>query len=163
MKALDCFKKCESGAVTVDWVVLTSAIVGIAISVIILISGGVREASYNILGGINTDWNFDFSTKNAESYFDFGIEAFPNDQHSAWLSARLEVDADAPDGYEYDPDMTKTRNVDNSSGHPIYVSDNGTTFSIDGEVIAATDYDSSGSTSFKSTFDQYWEQSQPQP
>ncbi|OUS05324.1 hypothetical protein A9Q96_12125 [Rhodobacterales bacterium 52_120_T64] len=35
----------ESGAVTVDWVVLTAAIVGIAITVIALISGGVESAS----------------------------------------------------------------------------------------------------------------------
>lgn len=161
MKLLNYFRDNESGAVTVDWVVLTAAIVGIAMAVIILISGGVRDASNNILGSINTNWSFSFGIKNAESYFDFGINAYPDDQREAWLSARLEVDADAPNGYEYDPNMTTTRYVDDSSGNPIYVSDDGTTYSIGGDIVSAADYDSSGSTSFKSTFDQYWDQSQP--
>lgn len=35
----------ESGAITVDWVVLTASIVGIAIAVLLIISGGIRSAS----------------------------------------------------------------------------------------------------------------------
>ncbi|MXU65340.1 Flp family type IVb pilin [Oceanomicrobium pacificus] len=35
----------ESGAVTVDWVVLTAAIVGIAIAVLTVVSGGINTAS----------------------------------------------------------------------------------------------------------------------
>ena len=45
------FANDESGAVTVDWVVLTAAIVGIAIAVISLISGGIKNAA----GDINTE------------------------------------------------------------------------------------------------------------
>ena len=160
MKVLNYFNNDESGAVTVDWVVLTSAIVGIAMAVIILISGGVNEASNNILDGINTDWSINFGPNNAESYFDFGINAYPDSQRDAWLTARLEVDADAPDGYEYDPNFNTTRYVDNSSGDPIYVSLDGATYSIGGEVVSAADYNSSDSSTFKSTFDQYWDQSQ---
>ena len=51
MKRLINFTKNESGAVTVDWVVLTAAIVGIALAVIALISGGVEDAS----DGINSE------------------------------------------------------------------------------------------------------------
>lgn len=39
------FANDESGAVTVDWVVLTAAIVGIAIAVLTLISGGITNAA----------------------------------------------------------------------------------------------------------------------
>lgn len=39
------FANDESGAVTVDWVVLTAAIVGIAIAVLTLISGGINNAA----------------------------------------------------------------------------------------------------------------------
>ena len=60
------FTKDESGAVTVDWVVLTAAIVGIALAVIVLISSGVEDAS----GGINDElltagsgWNFGIGAK----------------------------------------------------------------------------------------------------
>lgn len=161
MRVLRYFKDSESGAVTVDWVVLTSAVVGIGMAVIILISGGVNEASNNILRGIDTNWSFSFGVNNAESYFDFGIEAYPDNKRDAWLSARLEVDADAPNGYEYDPNFTTTRYVDDSTGNPIYVSDDGNTYSIGGELISAADYDASGRTSFQSTFNQYWDQTQP--
>jgi Flp pilus assembly pilin Flp len=42
------FKKDESGAVTVDWVVLTAAIVGIALAMILTIEGGINEAASEI-------------------------------------------------------------------------------------------------------------------
>jgi len=42
------FSKDESGAVTVDWVVLTAALVGIALVVINTIKGGINEASTDI-------------------------------------------------------------------------------------------------------------------
>jgi Flp pilus assembly pilin Flp len=48
MKLFTKFANDESGAVTVDWVVLTAAIVGIAIAVISLISTGIESASNGI-------------------------------------------------------------------------------------------------------------------
>ncbi len=51
MKLFTKFANDESGAVTVDWVVLTAAIVGIAIAVITLISGGIEDAA----NGINAE------------------------------------------------------------------------------------------------------------
>ena len=53
MKLFTKFANDESGAVTVDWVVLTAAIVGIAIAVITLISGGIENAA----NGINVELN----------------------------------------------------------------------------------------------------------
>lgn len=38
----------ESGAVTVDWVVLTAAIVGLGIAVMASVSGGLKTAATNI-------------------------------------------------------------------------------------------------------------------
>lgn len=67
------FKNNESGAVTVGWVVLTAAIVGIAIAVIGLISGGVETASdgindeLEIAGGLG-DW-FDGPVYGSDSDF----------------------------------------------------------------------------------------------
>lgn len=48
MQQLKAFTNDESGAITVDWVVLTAAIVGIAIAVITLISGGIQDAANGI-------------------------------------------------------------------------------------------------------------------
>ena len=84
---------------------------------------------------------------------------FPNNQIDAWKSARLAVDPLAPEGYEFDPNLTTTRYVDNQTVYPIYVSDDGSNYSIGGEIIAASDYDSSGSSTFKSDFDAYWDAS----
>ena len=39
------FYKDESGAVTVDWVILTAAIVGIAIAVLTIIAGGINTSA----------------------------------------------------------------------------------------------------------------------
>ncbi len=42
------FSKDEDGAVTVDWVVLTAALVGIALVVIGTVKSGIEEASTDI-------------------------------------------------------------------------------------------------------------------
>jgi len=47
------FAKSESGAVTVDWVVLTAAIVGLGLAVMAVVSGGVSDLSTNIQGQLS--------------------------------------------------------------------------------------------------------------
>ena len=47
-KLLNNFKNDESGAVTVDWVVLTAALVGLGIAVIMVVSGGINSAANTI-------------------------------------------------------------------------------------------------------------------
>ena len=42
------FAKSESGAVTVDWVVLTAALVGLGLAVMAVVSGGVENLSNDI-------------------------------------------------------------------------------------------------------------------
>ncbi|SIN80159.1 Flp family type IVb pilin [Vannielia litorea] len=42
------FRNDEDGAVTVDWVVLTAAIVGLGIAVLASVSGGVNTLAQNI-------------------------------------------------------------------------------------------------------------------
>ncbi|MBF9049145.1 hypothetical protein GTA62_03110 [Roseobacter sp. HKCCD9010] len=42
------FAASESGAVTVDWVVLTAAIVGLGLAVMAVVSGGVENLSTDI-------------------------------------------------------------------------------------------------------------------
>jgi Flp pilus assembly pilin Flp len=55
MKLFDMIKKFhndESGAVTVDWVVLTAAIVGLGIAVIIAVGPGVEQLAANISNSV---------------------------------------------------------------------------------------------------------------
>ncbi|PWK59419.1 hypothetical protein C7455_108187, partial [Roseicyclus mahoneyensis] len=42
------FANSESGAVTVDWVVLTAALVGLGLAVMAVVSGGVENLSTDI-------------------------------------------------------------------------------------------------------------------
>ena len=42
----------ESGAVTVDWVVLTAALVGLGLAVMSLVSGGIEDLSDDINDGL---------------------------------------------------------------------------------------------------------------
>lgn len=48
------FKKDESGAVTVDWVVLTAAIVGMGIAVIASVSGGASSLATTVSSAVST-------------------------------------------------------------------------------------------------------------
>ncbi len=57
MKLLNIFKtfqKDESGAVTVDWVVLTAAIVGLGIVVMGTVGGGITSLSSGIADNLNS-------------------------------------------------------------------------------------------------------------
>jgi len=61
MKLFKNFSKDESGAVTVDWVVLTAAIVGLGIAVLAAVSNGVENLSDDIdtqLSGQGTSTTF---------------------------------------------------------------------------------------------------------
>jgi len=51
-KFLNAFVKDEDGAVTVDWVVLTAAVVGIAIAVAATIETGLNSAASQISTGL---------------------------------------------------------------------------------------------------------------
>ncbi|WP_112321615.1 Flp family type IVb pilin [Oceanibium sediminis] len=53
-KLKNTFKKDEDGAVTVDWVVLTAAIVGIGLIVLNVIRGGIIEAASDIRNALTT-------------------------------------------------------------------------------------------------------------
>ena len=48
------FNKDESGAVTVDWVVLTAAIVGLGIAVVATVRGGVNTMGSSIQSSLGT-------------------------------------------------------------------------------------------------------------
>jgi Flp pilus assembly pilin Flp len=49
------FKNDESGAVTVDWVVLTAAIVGLGLVVMTTVSGGMNTAASSISTDLGTN------------------------------------------------------------------------------------------------------------
>ena len=54
MKLFNAFLKDESGAVTVDWVVLTAAIVGLGIAVLTQVGGATADVSELISSDMST-------------------------------------------------------------------------------------------------------------
>ncbi|MGB3555337.1 MAG: hypothetical protein WBA25_11920 [Jannaschia sp.] len=48
LKAIKTFSADKSGAVTIDWVVLTAALVGLGLAVMGVVSGGVETMTNNI-------------------------------------------------------------------------------------------------------------------
>jgi len=54
MQSFERFAKEEDGAVTVDWVVLTSAVVGLGIAVMLAIGGATSDLADSISGAIAT-------------------------------------------------------------------------------------------------------------
>ena len=145
MKYLSEFKKNESGAVTVDWVVLTAAIVGIAIAVVGLISGGVQDASTGINDELVVASNFSsafdptttiWSGKSASDYLTEGANTAGNlgNNGANYGWATTYAAADAPEGYNFDnPLHTGTDSL-------IYTSTDGANYSIDGQIIPVADY-----------------------
>lgn len=49
------FKNDESGAVTVDWVVLTAAIVGLGLVVMTTVGGAIKTEATNIAAEVTSD------------------------------------------------------------------------------------------------------------
>ena len=137
MKQLNNFTKDESGAVTVDWVVLTAAIVGIALAVITLISSGVEDASTGINDELNTASAFTFSFGGGGA----GTMSAYNDTYGGDRTSIITaIHDDAPAGYEY------VGFIDTATDTAIYEDTSGSTgnLSINGEVVAYNDYIVSG-------------------
>ncbi len=58
-KLVKTFKNDESGAVTVDWVVLTAAIVGLGIAVLTAVAGSIGNVTDAIEGDLSLAEDFD--------------------------------------------------------------------------------------------------------
>ena len=53
IKFIKKFRKDEEGAVTVDWVVLTAAVVGLGVAGVSTVSGGVNTLASSIQTGVS--------------------------------------------------------------------------------------------------------------
>ena len=136
------FIAAEDGAVTVDWVVLTAAIVGLGLAVMAVVSGGVENVSGDTateLAAIEVGTSFfgssspstvNFSGSTWQDYFNVGNTAAPGNSGATYAIARGAAAADAPAGFNYD-----TALVDTVSGHVVYTSDDGANYAVGGDVI----------------------------
>jgi hypothetical protein len=140
------FIKSESGAVTVDWVVLTAAIVGLGLAVMAVVSGGVEDVSRDVDGELqgvtittafaaqpgNVAWNGQM----AGDYIAAGQLLAPGNNGAVYAHAQMLASADAPEGFNFDNPL-----VDTVSGHVVYTSDDGSSYAVGGEVIPVDQFD----------------------
>ena len=153
------FRYEESGAATTDWVVLTGMLVALAFAATTQVYRGSGNTTLHLTGLLESTQPGGFqeaAVESAQFFYQIGISTYPDDRDSAWRTARDAVHAAAPSGYEYDPGYTTTRFVDTVSGYPIYVSDDGQTYSIGGERVATSDYDTGNRISFRNAFNAYF-------
>jgi len=136
----------ESGAVTVDWVVMTAAVVGIGIATASAVSSGMDATSGNVQTQltsqeISTSFGSDaavtyWSGNTAQDYLDYGQEQAPGNNGAAYAHAQTMAAAEAPDGFNFDNPL-----VDVASGNVMYTSDDGGSYSVGGIVYDADSFD----------------------
>ncbi len=147
MKLFNNFKSDDSGAVTVDWVVLTAAIVGMGIATMVAVSGGINDATVDVndeLAGANDGTLADLITGagtttwsglSAQDYLNMGAAQAPGNNGATYGWAQTYAAADAPAGYNFSNPL-----ADLDSGNVIYTSDDGLNYSIGGVVTPVADY-----------------------
>ena len=144
------FGKNESGAVTVDWVVLTAAIIGLGAATMASVGSGTTELASltsDTVSSSSVGQRFFSSSMTAGSYFERavadngGVKAI-----SAFKIAKGWIEEDAPEGFysviEPNEDLPLGRYglIDEATGKPIYYSADGQTYSIGGNTISEDDY-----------------------
>lgn len=137
----------QSGAVTVDWVVLTAAISGIGIATAAGVSTGVENLSsdtssqlsaQNVAMAFGSESGTAWNGMTAQDYLNYGSSQAPGNNGATYYHAQQAAAADAPSGYNFDDPL-----VDPSSGNVVYTSDDGLNYSIGGEVHAVDGYSGS--------------------
>ncbi|MFO7921929.1 hypothetical protein DZD18_14425 [Rhodobacteraceae bacterium W635] len=140
------FIRNESGAVTVDWVVLTAATVGLGLATMAVVSAGVEDLSGDMRtqmesqtisasfgGGTGGSW--DWSGSSAQDYYDIGAAQAPGNNGATYNWAHQEAIADAPEGFNFANPL-----VDPDTGNVVYTSDDGQYYASGGEIHPVAEY-----------------------
>ena len=97
------FLRTETGAVTVDWVVLTASLVGLGLATMTMVSRGTQDASEDIdaqLGGLTIRTSFSVLQAVATAYdFASGIGGFTNVGGPGTLTHKSGAGSDGQAGY----------------------------------------------------------------
>lgn len=135
----------DSGAVTVDWVVLTAGLVGLGLATMAVVSAGVEDLSGDMRGqmesqtisasfaGAADSWTW--SGRTSQDYYAIGAAAAPGNNGATYYWAQQEAIADMPEGYNFDSPLH-----DPATGLVVYTSDDGTTYASGGETWSVDEY-----------------------
>jgi len=143
---LTSFQKDESGAITVDWVVMTAAVIGLtlatAAAVATGISGNVDNTAAQLTGQeISTSFGTDaglttaFNGMTTNDYITYGQGIAPGNNGAVYGLATQLAQENAPDGYNFDNPLHES-----SSNNLVYTSNDGQNYSIGGVVTPIDSY-----------------------
>ncbi len=126
----------EDGAVTVDWVVLTAAIVGIGTAVSASVASGTLNLSGDVAANLE-DTELSGAAGGATVGFGGAWAEYLSANGDDAVAARAAVEADAPDGYYF------SGWIDGASGQPLYTADGGASFLVGDNSYGFSQYWSS--------------------
>ncbi len=131
------FVRNESGAVTVDWVVLTAAIVGIAIAVLTLIAGGINTSANSTSSELDeSQLVASLITGATPTLGPAGtVQEYLARNNGDKVAAYNDVLANAPEGFE-----NFYYSVDSTNDAPLYFNDDSTLVSVNGQIKDASAY-----------------------
>jgi len=125
----------ESGATTVDWVVLTGAIVGIGIAVMVSTSGGALGLAGTVSTSLSeTEVNGGGSGGGSGPGFGGAWDEYLDAASGDSVAAREAVEADAPDGHYF------SGWIDGATNKPLYTADGGQSFNVGGDTYGFQQY-----------------------
>jgi Flp pilus assembly pilin Flp len=143
------FWKSDSGAVAVDWTVLSGSIVGLGVAVYGTVSNGLDanssaidsqlssqliSTSFGSSSSGTTAWN----GQTASDYVAYGQSLAPGNNGAVYGHATQAASDDAPSGYNFDNPL-----YDADSGNVIYTSNDGLSYSVGGEVSSVDSFSGS--------------------
>lgn len=145
---LNNFLRDERGAVTVDWVVMTAAIVGLGVAVTVAVSPGMSQLAGKIsdsvgsielnIGGGGGEEAEEFSgigPNPDKRGIEYTLDSFGPE---GWVGAMA---ADAPAGYNFDTPLMSNGNELVGFDYPVYASNDGASYSINGQVFSVDQFD----------------------
>jgi Flp pilus assembly pilin Flp len=139
------FVRDEDGAVTVDWVVMTAAIVGLGIAVVVAVSPGMTGLAGTISQTVGS-FQVGGGGGEAEAEVFSGIGANPDKGgFEYWSEGPINswsdrVAADAPAGYNFDTPLLTNSNALVQGDYPVFASNDGASYSINGQVYSADQF-----------------------
>ena len=136
----------DSGAVTVDWVVLTAGLVGLGLAGMAVVSAGVEDLSGDMRGqmegqtistrfssGAGSTW--DWSGASTVDYYNASAPLAPGNNGAIYGHAQMLAAQDAPEGFNFTNPL-----YDPATGNVVYTSENGEYYASGGQIYPVGEY-----------------------
>lgn len=131
----------QSGAVTVDWVVLTAAVIGLGGAAMNSVGTGttsLTQCTENSLAAITVSSGSRAGQMTGANFAAQAVADNPDSKIAAIKAVRAALQSSAPSGYSF------AGYIDIATDTPLYVSSSDSSYLVNGEQISRADYNASG-------------------